>query len=186
MTAGGYDGPPVSTFYIFGWDELDLIRRVVLVTMNYRLTTLGWHFVPGICLHHDLISLQWMQDNIEAFGGDPPKLLIYGESAGGYMTRYLLGTNPKYTERPLHEFTTSNPFSSPELALTTSLRLVKYCVTNTSAGDLAIASHNLGIVWAIVVDGDYIPNVIASSLICEYCHFLPTTLAPVFLRNCYV
>lgn len=66
--------------------------------MNYRLTTLGWFNASNAALKDTLLALQWVQDNIEAFGGDPTKVLIYGESAGGIMTRYLLGTNPKYTE----------------------------------------------------------------------------------------
>ncbi|KAG1725308.1 alpha beta-hydrolase [Suillus lakei] len=215
MTTSGYVGPSVSNIF----DGTNLVSHggVVLVTINYRLTTLGWFNASNAALKDTLLALQWVQDNIEAFGGDPTKVLIYGESAGGIMTRYLLGTNPKYTEGLFStailesDFGTSNPFSSPQLALNTSLELAKYvgcasnsstiltesdveCVANTSAGDLATASYNLRIAWTIVVDGDYVLNDIASSIMdwhstarvpiiwaanqCEYCYFLPTTLTP--------
>ncbi|KAG1858899.1 hypothetical protein F4604DRAFT_1882836 [Suillus subluteus] len=123
---------------------------------------------------------------------DPTKLLIYGESAGGDMTRYLLGTDPKYMVGLFSGRinSRSNPVSSPESALSTSLQLAKYvgwasnsstglvesdvgCVANTSARDLAITSLNLDdIANGLIMDGIY------AHLPCEHCYFLPTTLAP--------
>ncbi|KAG2146243.1 alpha beta-hydrolase [Suillus clintonianus] len=214
MTTSGYVGP--STSNIFDGTNLVSYGGVVLVTINYRLTTLGWFNASNAALKDALLALQWVQDNVEAFGGDPTRVLLYGESAGGFMTRYLLGTNPKYTEGLFSaailesDYGTSNPFSSPNVALNTSLQLAKHvgcasnsstsltgsdveCVANVSAGSLAIASFNLGIAWTVVVDGDYVLNDIAGSIMdgicarvptiwatnqCEYCYFLPATLAP--------
>ncbi|KIJ64611.1 hypothetical protein HYDPIDRAFT_132661 [Hydnomerulius pinastri MD-312] len=213
MTTDGYVGNSVSNIY----DGTNLVSYggVVLVTINYRLTAFGWFNASNAALKDALLALNWVQDNIEAFGGDPTKVLIFGESAGGTMTRYLLGTNPKYTEGLFSaavlesDFGTSNPFYSPELALNTSLSVAKYlgcasnastslseadatCVQDTSAADVALASYNLGISWDITVDGDYVLDDIASSIRdgvyarvptiwatnqCEYCYFLPTTLA---------
>ncbi|KAH7913937.1 alpha beta-hydrolase [Hygrophoropsis aurantiaca] len=214
MTTDGYVGNSISNVY----DGTNLVSYggVVLVTINYRLTGLGWFNASNAALKDNLLALQWVQENIEAFGGDPTKVLIFGESAGGTMTRYLLGTNPKYTDGLFSaavlesDFGTSTPFFSPELALNTSLTVAKYlgcasnasttlteadvdCVRNVPAENLALASYNLGISWDIVVDGDYVLNDIAASIRdgayarvptiwasneCEYCYFLPTTLAP--------
>ncbi|KAH7925556.1 alpha beta-hydrolase [Leucogyrophana mollusca] len=213
MTTDGYVGNSISNVY----DGTNLVSYggVVLVTINYRLTALGWFNASNAALKDALLALHWVQDNIEAFGGDPTRVLIYGESAGGTMTRYLLGTNPAYTDGLFSaavlesDFGTSTPFFSPELALNTSLTLAKYlgCASNTSttlsdadaecvqklpAADLAMGSFNLGLSWDIVVDGDYVLNDIAASIRdgayarvptiwasnqCEYCYFLPTTLA---------
>lgn len=67
------------------------------------------------------------------------------------------------------------------------------CVQGLPAGDIAMASYNLGISWSIAIDGDYVLNDIASSIRdgvyarvptiwasneCEYCYFLPSTISP--------
>jgi hypothetical protein len=97
------------------------------------------------------------------------------------------------------------PFSSPELALSTSLQLAKFvsltsnsstgliesdveCVANTSVGDLAIASHDLSKAWIIVVNGDYVLDDIASSLIMDICAltYLLGLLANVSIVNSFI
>ncbi|MBF6340719.1 carboxylesterase/lipase family protein [Nocardia abscessus] len=71
---------------------------VVLVSLNYRLGISGFAAVPGTPLNrglHDQISaLRWIQDNIEAFGGDPGNVTIFGESAGGMSVMTLLASPP--------------------------------------------------------------------------------------------
>lgn len=66
-------------------------QDVVVVTMNYRLGVLG--FMPAAelpvgsgqyGLMDQQLALQWVQDNIEAFGGDADNVTIFGESAGGH------------------------------------------------------------------------------------------------------
>lgn len=71
---------------------------VVVVDLAYRLSTLGFlAFEDGV--HNgnywisDVISgLQWVQENIAAFGGDPSKVTIYGESAGAETVQALLAS----------------------------------------------------------------------------------------------
>ncbi len=66
-------------------------QGIVVVTMNYRLGLLG--FLPADGLpegngHFGLLdqqlALKWVQDNIDAFGGDKSNVTIFGESAGGH------------------------------------------------------------------------------------------------------
>jgi len=65
-----------------------LDRDVVLVGVNYRLGVLGWLSLetdeaPGnLGLHDQFLALQWVQQNIEEFGGDPSNVTLMGESAG--------------------------------------------------------------------------------------------------------
>jgi len=81
-----------------------LARRgdVVLVTINYRLGALGFlnadgvfgtdgPIVPNVGLHDQIAALGWVRDHIEAFGGDPEQVTVFGESAGGMSTGTLLG-----------------------------------------------------------------------------------------------
>ncbi|KAF9821386.1 hypothetical protein IEO21_00632 [Rhodonia placenta] len=214
MTTSGFVGNSISNIY----DGTNLVSYggVVLVTINYRLTAFGWFNASNAALKDALLALHWVQDNIEAFGGDPTKVLIYGESAGGTMTRYLLGTNPAYTDGLFSaavlesDFGQGDPFLVPVLANNNSLKIAQYlgCADNSSttftdtmascvqaqpAGDIAMASYNMGLSWSIAIDGDYVLNDIASSIMdglyarvptiwssndCEYCYFLPTTIAP--------
>ena len=64
-------------------------QGVVVVTINYRLGVLG--FLPHAALENSnfglqdqKLALQWVQDNISAFDGDPDNVTIFGESAGGH------------------------------------------------------------------------------------------------------
>lgn len=69
-------------------------RGMVTVTVNYRLNIFGFFAHPGLTAdspHHSSgnyglldqnMALQWVQKNIEAFGGDPKRVTIAGESAG--------------------------------------------------------------------------------------------------------
>jgi para-nitrobenzyl esterase len=73
---------------------------IVVVTINYRLGALGWLVEPGLLaaasyffqnagdagnygLMDQQFALQWVQRNIARFGGDPKKVTVGGESAGG-------------------------------------------------------------------------------------------------------
>ncbi len=70
-------------------------QGVIVVSMNYRLGRLGFFAHPALIAEtpHELhgnygymdqrAALQWVQRNIEAFGGDPKAVTIFGESAGG-------------------------------------------------------------------------------------------------------
>lgn len=69
-------------------------RGVVVVTLNYRLGALGWLSLPALNgenagqsgnygLQDQQAALRWISANIRAFGGDPAKVTIAGESAGG-------------------------------------------------------------------------------------------------------
>jgi len=73
---------------------------VVLVTMNYRLGALGYFAHPALrrggkqAANYGLLdlkaSLQWVHDNIAAFGGDPKRVTITGVSAGGEAVQLLM------------------------------------------------------------------------------------------------
>lgn len=79
-----------------GYDASVLAGKndIVVVTVNYRLGALGWLALPALGaenggqsgnygLMDQQAALTWVQDNITAFGGDPAKVTIAGESAGG-------------------------------------------------------------------------------------------------------
>ncbi len=67
---------------------------VVLVTINYRLGALGFLHVDGQGnngILDQVAALEWVRDNIAAFGGDPNNVTAFGESAGAMSVGTLLG-----------------------------------------------------------------------------------------------
>jgi para-nitrobenzyl esterase len=66
---------------------------VIVVTFNYRLGLLGFfaeqqldaegHLAANYGLMDQQFALQWVKNNIAAFGGDPTRITVFGESAGG-------------------------------------------------------------------------------------------------------
>ncbi|KAJ5820467.1 hypothetical protein N7474_006058 [Penicillium riverlandense] len=60
----------------------------ILVSINYRLGPLGFMALNSAGIYGNqgiqdlLLGLEWVQDNIAAFGGDPNKVLLFGQSAG--------------------------------------------------------------------------------------------------------
>ena len=75
-------------------------QGIVAVTVNYRLNALGFfasdetfsrYGTTGNWGHLDQIkALEWIRDNVAAFGGDPDRVTIGGESAGSYSVSALL------------------------------------------------------------------------------------------------
>lgn len=71
-------------------ESVDVGAPVIGVTINYRLS--GFGFLPGsrlnrtgvanLGLYDQRLALGWIQDNIAAFGGDPSRVTLQGESAG--------------------------------------------------------------------------------------------------------
>ena len=67
---------------------------VVVVTFNYRVGIEGFCHIGGAPANRGLLdqvaALEWVRDNISAFGGDPSRVTIFGESAGGGSVAALL------------------------------------------------------------------------------------------------
>ncbi|CAG9839698.1 unnamed protein product [Diabrotica balteata] len=69
---------------------------IVIVTINYRLGALGFlttidNNIPGnLGLKDQVLALQWVHDNINAFGGDPKQVTVGGESAGSMSAGFHL------------------------------------------------------------------------------------------------
>ncbi|KAI1301724.1 Acetylcholinesterase-1 [Halotydeus destructor] len=75
---------------------LSALGDIVVVTFNYRLGALGFLYggtdqLPGnLAFYDQILALEWVQQNIGAFGGDPNKVTISGESAGSISVGTLL------------------------------------------------------------------------------------------------
>jgi para-nitrobenzyl esterase len=75
---------------------------VVQVSVNHRLNILGFFDAAGIggSAYEDsanvgmtdlVAALKWVHENVENFGGDPDRVMIYGQSGGGSKVTTLMG-----------------------------------------------------------------------------------------------
>ena len=87
------------------YDGEGLARKgLVVVTFNYRVGVLGFLAHPELSreagtkvsgnygLHDQVAALRWVRDNIAAFGGDPLRVTIAGQSAGGMSVHSLIAS----------------------------------------------------------------------------------------------
>jgi para-nitrobenzyl esterase len=76
-------------------------QDVVVVTINHRLNAFGYLYLArldprfldsGNAGQLDLVlALQWVRDNIAAFGGDPSRVMVFGQSGGGAKIATMMG-----------------------------------------------------------------------------------------------
>src|SRR5277367_3567473 len=99
---GGFDH---GTGGAVGYEGENLARKgAVVVTINYRLGILGFlalqeldaespqHVSGNYAFMDQIAALQWVQRNIAAFGGDPGRVTIFGESAGSVSVNILMAS----------------------------------------------------------------------------------------------
>jgi para-nitrobenzyl esterase len=98
---GGFVSGSGNAFY---GAYLARTANAVVVTVNYRLGPLGWLGLPSLAaeapdhstgnygLLDYIAALKWVKRNISAFGGDPGRVTIFGQSAGGEVAFGLVGS----------------------------------------------------------------------------------------------
>jgi para-nitrobenzyl esterase len=86
------------------YDGSRLARRgdVVAVTLNHRLNVFGYAYLARLASGFEdsgnvgqldlILALRWIRDNIAAFGGDPERVMLFGQSGGGAKIATLMAT----------------------------------------------------------------------------------------------
>jgi para-nitrobenzyl esterase len=190
---GGYiGGSPASPWYdgrAFNRDG------VVTVTVSYRLGFDGFGHIPGAPSNRGvrdwLAALEWVRDNIAAFGGDPTRVTIAGQSAGGGAVLTLLGMPAaQHLFQSAWALSSALADVSPERARTMSAKLANLAgVAPTRDGFASVPEETLtslqekaaapdgrdplagvmvllqeGLSWGPAVDGDLIAQPTIASL----------------------
>jgi len=100
LHGGGYTSGS-GGFICYDGTELARKHDVVVITVNHRLTVFGYLYLAGIGGEKyakssnvgmlDIVAaLEWVRDNIAAFGGDPGNVTIFGQSGGGGKVSTLM------------------------------------------------------------------------------------------------
>ncbi|EIM86909.1 carotenoid ester lipase precursor [Stereum hirsutum FP-91666 SS1] len=109
---GGFEDGEMTSYpgEVVVQGSVELNSPVVYVAMNYRLSAFG--FLPGkevkeagvgnLGMQDQRLALRWVQKYIKAFGGDPDRVIIWGESAGAISTALHLVTNGGNAEGLFH------------------------------------------------------------------------------------
>ncbi len=159
---------------------------VVVVTVNYRLGAFGFLHLDEIFgadfagsgnagILDQVAALEWVRDNIEAFGGDPAKVTIFGESAGGMSVGTLLGTPAAegLYQRAVVQSGSSSFASRAERATTVAREVLETAGITTveelesapadqilkAQGALMARGARLDLSFQPVVDGNILPDV---------------------------
>lgn len=157
-------------------------RDVVLVTINYRLNVFGYMAHRQLTdeqngssgnygLQDQVAALQWVQNNIAAFGGNPDNVTIFGESAGSSAVNQLM-VNPQAAGlfhraigqsggifRPLPELASAGHDRGKKVATALGINSLAQ-MRAASAEDLLAAyarEEKSGVRFGAIVDGRNIP-----------------------------
>lgn len=162
--------------------------RAVVVTINYRLGVFGYFAHPAIDAEDhakinygvmdQIAALEWVQRNIENFGGDPDNVTISGESSGGQSLQILMAS-PKAKGLFKNIIAMSAPVMyanghsvSPEQAEERGIGLAKAAGLNNataeqlralSTEEILALENNYLLDGIITRDGEYVPTSIAEA-----------------------
>jgi para-nitrobenzyl esterase len=162
--------------------QLALLGDVVVVTVNHRLASFGYTHLAaigapdefthaGVCGVMDMVaSLEWVRDNIAAFGGDPSRVMIFGQSGGGAKTSTLLATPAAkglFHRAIVQSGSTLRLMADADAEKTADLFIKKLGLTRTRIADiqrlpweqlLSAQVESTGASFTPVVDGKYLTH----------------------------
>ena len=167
LHGGGFFAGASHTAVLRGFNFSRQVNAVY-VAVNFRLGVFGYldmsslgipgseDYEPNPALKDQLLALRWVQENIAAFGGDPARVTLMGESAGGSAIGALLATPSAQGlfHRVILQSAPVLTVHGPEQSKTWSRKLVQYAgltprtvsvrdLESMSAGDLVRAGQQM-------------------------------------------
>ena len=158
----------------FDGKNLAYYADAVVVTVNHRLASFGYTNLvgagapeafkyAGVTGVMDLIaSLEWVRDNIENFGGDPGRVMIFGQSGGGAKTSTVLAMPPGkgLYHRAAIQSGAALRLVTPEAGAATAEKLVKQLgLSKSNIADIQKLSWQQILEAQTVVGGNFSPVI---------------------------
>jgi len=180
---GGQFTLGTSTLDLYQGEHLSSANNVIVASMQYRVGAFGFFYLgiddaPGnLGLWDQNLALQWLHNNIEAFGGDKDSITIFGQSAGGAsVTSHLLSPHSSdLISRGIAQSGSINApwaYFPPEKSKNDAVAYMKACGCETTSDDnlvnavacmqeLPAAELNVKqgrLLFAPTLDGDFFPR----------------------------
>jgi acetyl esterase/lipase len=102
LGAGGAYATGSGSHPLYDGSRLAEREDVVVVTLNHRLNVFGYAYLARLASGFEdsgnvgqldlVLALRWVQENIAAFGGDPDRVMLFGQSGGGAKIATLMAT----------------------------------------------------------------------------------------------
>ncbi|XP_076135959.1 fatty acyl-CoA hydrolase precursor, medium chain-like [Alosa pseudoharengus] len=168
-SASFYDGSVLAAY-----------QNVVVVLIQYRLGLLGFFSTgddnaPGNWgLLDQVAALQWVQENIQSFGGDPSSVTIFGESAGGVSVSLQIlsplstglfhraiaesGTAAMDVLTGIQPMGTAKTVADISNCIGTKPQQIVDCVMQMSTEDVLNVTMNTGWIYGPALDGHFLPK----------------------------
>ena len=181
-----------GSFHLYAGNRMARRGDVVVVTFNYRLGVFGGLDLRGfggaestdtnLALRDQIAALEWVQSNIEAFGGDPHNVTLFGQSAGamsagtlmasprgvGLFQRGILQSGAsnnvlgvEQTRRLAEIFLQKLGLDADRSDVVTALRRLDFATLLRAQSEMRL-EHDLPLgmlPWQPVIDGDLVPQL---------------------------
>ena len=188
LHGGGFTNGSSIEMLSYDGENLSNKGDVVVVTLNHRLNVLGfldlsaygekYQYSGNVGMADIVVALEWVQANIEQFGGDPANVTIFGQSGGGSKVRTMMGlpaADGLFHKAIVQSGATSAPVQHEQAAARRvaelTLEILGLSVEQLASvpyDDLIEASTQAtdrvrdegqfaSVGWRPVVDGDYLP-----------------------------
>ncbi|KAG7324332.1 hypothetical protein KOW79_012348 [Hemibagrus wyckioides] len=188
-------GLSIGSASVYDGSVLSAYQNVVVVLIQYRLGLFGFfstgdeHAPGNYGLLDQVAALQWVQENIHSFGGDPGSVTIFGESAGGASVSFLL-LSPLSTglfHRAIAESGTAimkgivkDPLPTAQLVANisgcdiSSTRKIAECIKRWPTEDvIALSKERMFLPFVVTVDKVFLPKPVEELLENQEFHKVP-------------
>lgn len=156
LHGGGFSTGSAYSSRDYNGENLAKTQNVVVVTVNHRLNLLGhldlsdfgeeYRYSANVGIDDIVKSLQWIQTNIAAFGGDPDNVTLFGQSGGGAKILALM-TSP-YAKGLFHKAIIQSG-ATETVGVTFTSSDVAHAITSELLQELGINKNNISTIQQI-------------------------------------